>query len=616
MSRKSEGLKMVRIIKFRIKNYKSIIDSGDCYLSNGITVLAGKNESGKSSILEALEDFDTEKQIDQDAVRIQDENLKPEITLTFGVDPHTLSKIYKKIFVEKNNKEIEIVICKNIENLYSLINSNELFAKHVEHNKILINSFRNKLQILTNSFGKHGIFVKIGSVTNKNYLQIIDQISNIELNSYDLSKENKDNISRQMALLNHTLDGFVDIQIFETEFIEKFKRYIPHFILFDTYKDQIPNEIPLRQLNNNEFINDLATISDLKTELIQTPSNVRANMKHKDEINISISEEYKQFWEQDTANLYLDWNNEYLYFWIKEKNEYYKPEQRSKGRQWHLAFYVKITARSKDDTPNILLIDEPGLFLHAKAQKDILKKLEESSKHMNVIYSTHSPYLIDADKLNRVRLVERSETEGTKISKIHAKADKETLTPILTAIGEDLSQGIKLDKNNSFIVEGISDYYYLHAFKKLIGSDIELNIVPGCGDNIPAIASILFGWGLNPYFILDSDKPKLRNKLHKKLAIPVGSIITVLDERGTIENIFSEDDFKKFVLDNEDADLSKSFIQHIKENGGKELVAKQFLEKIENGDIKKEDLSKSTNQNIEIVFEKISELLQEIDNSN
>lgn len=607
---------MVRIIKFRIKNYKSIIDSGDCYLSNGITVLAGKNESGKSSILEALEDFDIEKEINQDAVRIQDETLKPEITLTFGVDYQNLNEILKDMLTGIKNKEIEVVICKNFDNRYSLINSDEIFGNYTERNQILIDKFETISDSVKSLFDTNDISIEIDSLTDENYLQVRNQLSNIEPSLYYLSEENVNEISSKISFLHETIEFFADIQSFETEFIEEFKRYIPHFILFDTYKDQIPNEIYLSQLNDDEFINDLATISDLNTELIQTPSNVRANMKHKDEINISISEEYKQFWEQDTANLYLDWNHEFLYFWIKEKNEYYKPEQRSKGRQWHLSFYVKITARSKDDTPNILLIDEPGLFLHAKAQKDILKKLEESSKHMEVIYSTHSPYLIDSDKLNRVRLVEISETEGTKVSKIHAKADKETLTPILTAIGEDLSQGIKLDKNNSFIVEGISDYYYLHAFKKLIGSNLELNIIPGCGDNIPAIASILFGWGLDPYFILDSDKPKLLNKLHNKLAIPEESIITVLDKKGTIENIFSESDFKKFVLDNEDADLSKSFIQHIKENGGKELIAKQFLEKIENGAIKKEDLSKSTKQNIEEIFRKVSGLLRETNNSN
>ena len=53
----------MKLTKFRIKNYKSIIDSGDCYFSDKLTILAGKNESGKSSVLEALEDFHQDKTI-------------------------------------------------------------------------------------------------------------------------------------------------------------------------------------------------------------------------------------------------------------------------------------------------------------------------------------------------------------------------------------------------------------------------------------------------------------------------------------------------------------------------------------------------------------------------
>jgi predicted ATP-dependent endonuclease of OLD family len=72
----------MKIEKIRIKNYKSIIDSKDCYLTETITILAGKNESGKSSILEALEDFDSEKEIREDAISILTEE-KPEIAITF-----------------------------------------------------------------------------------------------------------------------------------------------------------------------------------------------------------------------------------------------------------------------------------------------------------------------------------------------------------------------------------------------------------------------------------------------------------------------------------------------------------------------------------------------------
>lgn len=600
---------MIKLNKFRIKNYKSIIDSGDCYLANGITVLAGKNESGKSSILEALEDFDTEKEVRKDAVRIQNDG-EPEIILTFSIDYETLKDFQEDLVIDKN-KEVELVICKNFDNEYYLRNSEEIFAKTIELNKKNIKQFSEKSETLEKLIGKQ-MPLEVNSITNENFLQIHNQISNLEQQiktTLALTEEELNNSIKQISLLNEIAGDFVNIKEIERELIEDFKTYIPYFILFDTYKDQIPAKVPLNQLNDNEFINDLVKISDLDIELIQDTTKIRENRKHKDKINISISEEYKLFWEQDTANLFLDWDNEFLYFWIKEEDEYYEPRQRSKGRQWHLAFYVKVTARSKDNFTNVILIDEPGLFLHAKAQKNILKKLEKCSELMDLIYSTHSPYLIDVEKLNRVRLIEKSKKEGTRISKIHAKADKETLTPILTAIGEDLSQGIRVDKKNSFVVEGISDYYYLHAFKKLLDSDIEFNIIPGCGDNIPAIGSILFGWGLDPYFILDSDKQKLKNKLHNKLAITEDAIITILEDKKSIENVFSEDDFKKFVLENENTDLSKSLMKQIKENGGKELVARQFLEKVEQGKIKKEKFSNLTNQNIEMIFGKISELL-------
>jgi predicted ATP-binding protein involved in virulence len=122
-----------------------------------------------------------------------------------------------------------------------------------------------------------------------------------------------------------------------------------------------------------------------------------------------------------------------------------------------LAFYVKVSARSKENVSSVILIDEPGLYLHPKAQKDILKKLEDSARNAPIIISTHSPYLIETDKLHRIRLVSRK-GKGTTISeKIHKYADKETLTPIITAIGLDLSLGLDITKDNNIIVEGISD---------------------------------------------------------------------------------------------------------------------------------------------------------------
>ncbi len=87
----------MKLKKFKIKNYKSIVDSGDCYLTDTITILASKNESGKTSILEALQDFDTDEKIRESAKPIKSPEAVPEISITFVVEKDTLKEILEEI---------------------------------------------------------------------------------------------------------------------------------------------------------------------------------------------------------------------------------------------------------------------------------------------------------------------------------------------------------------------------------------------------------------------------------------------------------------------------------------------------------------------------------------
>lgn len=103
----------MKLKKFRIKNYKSIADSGDCYLTDTITILAGKNESGKTSILEALEDFDTDKQIRETAKPIKSPDKTPEISITFVVEKDTIKEILQEIGSSlKASADIELELTK------------------------------------------------------------------------------------------------------------------------------------------------------------------------------------------------------------------------------------------------------------------------------------------------------------------------------------------------------------------------------------------------------------------------------------------------------------------------------------------------------------------------
>lgn len=227
--------------------------------------------------------------------------------------------------------------------------------------------------------------------------------------------------------------------------------------------------------------------------------------------------------------------------------------------------------------------------------------MEECAIKSKLVYSTHSPYLIQTNKLARVRLITKNEKKGTVIEKITAKADKETLTPILTAIGEDLSIGIKTDKKNSIIVEGYSDYLYLLAFKKLLNIKNELNFVPATGGDTPIyVGSILFGWGLDPVFVLDNDRQgkNVRKKLQERLAIEDKKIILIPDEKeGSIENLFSEEDFKKYINDKNS-------------NYGKVLLALQFFQRVENEEIKSSGLSEETYKNFQNLFKKLNEVME------
>lgn len=94
----------MQIERFRVRDYKSIIDSGDCYLTDTITILAGKNESGKTSILEALEDFDTEKSIEDKAKPIQRQDAIPAITVAFRFEKKELREVFDKLKLKPTQK--------------------------------------------------------------------------------------------------------------------------------------------------------------------------------------------------------------------------------------------------------------------------------------------------------------------------------------------------------------------------------------------------------------------------------------------------------------------------------------------------------------------------------
>jgi len=606
----------MKLVKFRIKNYKSITDSGDCYLTDNITIFAGKNESGKTSILEALEDFDTDTDIREEAKPINQKKAIPEICITFEIDKSSLKEIFNELEIDKKfSSSVILEITKSFPNEYQLSQKSKIDLGLTD--KIKVKKLEKDVEKFLKEISKiHEKYPQLGGkVPELNFNNLENLKTSItqfkeqttpNLNHISEDKE-KEKFSSVLIKAIDNVSELNNLSGSEEKFIEEFKNWIPNFILFSSFEDVFPNKIPIAELDKNEWIKDLSIVSNLDISKLKEADD-RGKHKHKKDVNIALNNDYKKFWTQDISDLSIDWDSEHLFFWIEEDGYPYEPSLRSKGRQWHLAFYIKVSARAQEDVPNIILIDEPGLFLHAQAQKDILKKLEASAQETQLIFATHSPYLLEADKLNRIRLIHRTKKIGTKIeNKIHALADKETLTPILTAIGLELNAGIAhLDKEKNLVIEGPSDFYYLQAFKK-IQKNNDLNFVYGGGSgNMPFVGTILHGWGCKVIYLYDNDQGKRdgEKNLKKHWLVSRDLILSVIAVEGSIEDIFNQDDFKKYVLNNPAITYKESNSEYVKNKKiDKVLTAKLFLESVEK---KTPSFSRATLDNISELFKNIN----------
>ena len=235
----------------------------------------------------------------------------------------------------------------------------------------------------------------------------------------------------------------------QKEFIDDInnKNIFSNFIYFSSFDDMLPDEIDYLELekeeyrkNNKGFINLLNYLNISVEEFVKRMNeDVRNVQNYLRNLSTKMTGNFSDIYTQETIELSLQKDGSKIVINIFDKNDKdysKKPSQRSQGFQWFLAFYLVLNSKKcKDNT--ILLIDEPGLFLHAKAQEDILNYFE-TKIHNQIIYTTHSPFLIDVNNMHRVRLAinNRDDNNGTKIiNKYYAVSDFDTITPLITAIG-------------------------------------------------------------------------------------------------------------------------------------------------------------------------------------
>ncbi|MHB8726428.1 MAG: AAA family ATPase [Casimicrobiaceae bacterium] len=258
--------------------------------------------------------------------------------------------------------------------------------------------------------------------------------------------------------------------------------------------------------------------------------------------SIDISKRFSDWWSQRRHKIRYHADGDYFRIWVaddKRPDVEIELESRSKGLQWFFSFYLLFLVESEGGHKDaILLLDEPGLDLHPTAQQELIAFFEKIASANQLAYTTHSPFLIDGEHLHRVRPVTEDETGHSRVNAETWPKDRETIFPLQAAAGYAMVRGLFQHKNN-VLVEGMSDYYYLHALNqqcraaKLTALPDEIYITP-CGGTklVGHIASLFLGQEVRPVVLLDGDDAARvrRDALLKALYVGHESAILMLDD--------------------------------------------------------------------------------------
>ena len=188
-----------------------------------------------------------------------------------------------------------------------------------------------------------------------------------------------------------------------------------------------------------------------------------------------LTEKFRNWWKQGDYKFRFEADGSHFRIWVSDdrRPEEVELESRSTGLQWFLSFYLVFLVESEGEHQSaVLLLDEPGLSLHPLAQRNLSAFFDNLANFNRILYTTHSPFLIDAEHLGRARKVYVSENGTTKATPDLRHVEKD---PRQTGAAYVVHSALNLNIAESLlpgcqpvIVQGSSDQYYLSAIKTLL----------------------------------------------------------------------------------------------------------------------------------------------------
>lgn len=532
----------MKLQKFKVTNFRSVVDSGwvNC---DEVTTLVGINESGKSNILLALWKLNPasggaiDPLHDLPVTKLSD--LRNKKKQTYFIDAvFTLDASADDINAELGTDllpETEISVKKNYEGSY-LVNFPD------EKTKKAIGDLQKPDEDTDDDEAKKVLSLDEITKTFVSYLPTFVYYSNYG------------NLTSRIYLPNaikwlkgETVTG-VDLKEDQVRTIR---------VLFD-YVNLQPKEIL-------ELGYDATELAQRRSSgATPTPAEIKKAQEDKEQralllqsAGTKLTKEFREWWKQGEYEFRFSADGEYFYIWVSDDK---RPEEvdlslRSTGLQWFLSFYLVFLMECRGEhKDSVLLLDEAGLTLHPLAQKDLSAFFNKLSENNQIINTTHSPFIIDPENIDRCRVVYTDENGGTVVSDDLRKGSgaigEKSIYAVHAALGLTVSD-VMLQGSKVVIVEGVSDQFYLSAIKavlireKKIAPQSEIVFVPSGGvRGVQGISGLISSKSEDlPIVVLDSDKSgsDFKNKLLKNLySGSEDRVLSVQDFTG-IENSEIED---------------------------------------------------------------------------
>jgi hypothetical protein len=472
-------------------------------------------------------------------------------------------------------------------------------------------------------------------------------------------EQKKSEIDRQVAMAGYIIDGEDEISAghkvdatinsyrsqYNSEILgKKYFENCPVIAMFEDFGSLLPNRIDLEDIiSGNEQVEgfkaarNFLTLAQLDYSFFQQPSG-RILKQKIENLNYSLTRNFHDFWQQSIGSnnkiqiqFELEHYNSsygskagkpYLEFWIKDEGERLYPKQRSRGVRWFLSFYLELMASANlTNKQLVLLVDEPGVSLHARAQEDVLKVFDDIRDKIQIIYTTHSPHLVEVNKLHRVLAIQRDDVENlrssTRILNAYnlSDASPDTLTPLQKILGNPIARDGYSSESLNLIVNDTGSFYILTAIVILTGFKGNISVIPSTDvSSIPLMCNILLGWGLDfAVLIFDNEDEAdiaemLSNAFFKTDTGGRDPIVRVPQGFPNAEDLLSTLDFKNFILNSREGITVPNSVYIIDKELPRNFLLSRFLNQVKEGKIKFDDLDEETTENFRLIANLLTEL--------